>query len=101
MFKWLLYKLGLYNAYDDTQHVHVHIDGAIRIIYEGRQNIPGTLQGSVNSSTPTENQQGNTGIDKNIEGSVGPEFFASIDTPQITFGTEIELPPSESENEDN
>ena len=101
MFKWLLSKFGLYNAPKDAQHIHVHVDGAIRIIYDGRQDIPGTSQGSIDSTAATENQQRNTGIDKNIEGSVGPEFFTSVDTPKANFGTEIELPPSSPQNEDN
>lgn len=102
MFRWLikLFKVKE-SCCQDPHNVYIHIDGRLDINGLGSGNTPVVIQGPFSTPTAPKGDAGDIGQNKTAEASIGPEFFTSTDTPEVNFGTEIELPPRQAKNENS
>lgn len=92
MFKWLKRLLG--SDLPGDIYVHVHVDGELRL-----HGLP--QQGSTPVPAPTESGKGSDRINKADAGDIRPELFADLGTPEVSFGRDVELPPTGRKTEDN
>lgn len=89
MFKWLrqLFKI----------EIIIHVDGDLRLHHEGI----GIAQGPKDIPIAAKSPAGNGGFNTPSEADIRPELFTDSDTPEISFGRDVELPPTRRADEGN
>lgn len=97
MFKWLKRLLGSDQPSDI--HVHVHVDGNLKVYHDGQQNT--FVQGPQVNSNTTEGPKGSGRTYQAGEGDIRPELFTDLGTPEVSFGRDVELPPTGRKDEGN
>lgn len=101
MFNWIknLFKPTFVS---NNIHIWLHVDGKLSLENETR---PGNTivapQGPVNSPTTPETPKGDSRTNKGPEESIEAGFFSDTQATEVSFGTEIELPPKADENKGN
>lgn len=75
------------------------MDGDLRLHHDGLGNI--NIQRSQDIPSPTKSATGDSGVNTPSERNIGPELFTDVGTPEISFGRDVELPPTGCEDEGN
>lgn len=91
MLKWLLRLLLGSDSQVGDVHVYVHVDGNLRLNHDG---IQLRTQESPNLPAPVKEGEGSTGTHKTNEGDIRPELFTDLGTPEVSFGRDVDLPPT-------
>lgn len=98
MFKWLKRLIGR----DPVVHtVNIHITGSLKVDYEGRPgNTITPSQGPVDAPIAPKVGPGMGGGPTAAEPDIKPEFFADTGTPEVSFGVDVEEPPTGTPDKD-
>ena len=98
MFKWLS-KLF---CREQNIHLWLHVDGKLRLDNDNRsQPTQVVTERPVDSDVTPKTSTGIGRTTKDFEESISPGLFADTKETEVSFGTEVELPPKETKNKDN
>ena len=98
MFKWL--KRLFSGSSSNNVHIYLHVDGKLKLDNEARSG-PATVvnQGSVDPAVAPKTTEGDRTTTRNFEADITPGLFADTRETEVSFGTEIELPPKGDKNQ--
>ncbi len=75
------------------------MDGGLKLHHDGLSN---TFQQGLKDTTPAaESGKGDSRINTPDAGDFGPELFTDLGTTEVSFGRDVELPPTRRKDEDN
>ena len=101
MFVWLK---NLFKSRPVSNNIHVwlHVDGKLSLENETRpSNTFVAPQGPVDSPSTPETTERTPRTNKSPEEDIEAGFFSDTQATEVSFGTEVELPPKADENKGN
>lgn len=100
MFKWLKRLFGCESSSNNV-HIYLHVDGKLSIENETR---PGNTvmvdKGPVDPNAAPKAPEGNRTPARDFEADITPGLFADTRETEVSFGTEVELPPKSDKSSD-
>lgn len=98
MFKWL--KRLFWNEPPSSNiHIYIHVDGKLKLENEARSGNPVVVdQRFVDSNAAPKTTEADRKPARDFEADITPGLFADTRETEVSFGTEVELPPKDDKD---